>query len=92
MNWDWDWLNLTLKYDLWIYSPSIEECENKAKAKRLYNVLMDEYKMKWWIMNLRMIGLDLDLWWLIESDRNHLIMERFLGHPSMRKDWARLDK
>ena len=54
-------LDGTLKNELWLYSPSIEECEKKAKNRRSYNLPMNEDRVNWWIMNLRMAALAVDL-------------------------------
>ena len=62
---------------------SNEQCEKRNKARRSYNLPMNKDRMNWWIMNLRLVVLALDLGWLNESDRLTWAWRDCLGHPTM---------
>ena len=65
--------------------PSNEQCENKPKARRSYNLPMNEDEMNWWIMNLRLVVLAEDWGWLNESDRFTWAWRDCIEHHTMRK-------
>lgn len=47
---------------------------------------MNEYRMNWWIMNVRMVVLAIDLGWLNKSDRFTWAWRDYLGNPLMREN------
>ena len=72
--------------------PRNVQWEKKGKASRPYSLPMNEDRMNWWIMNLRMAILDVDVGWLNKSDRFTWAWRDYKGHPYMReKCWARLN-